>query len=234
MNNYPTPLSIPVVHWISSGLLSEECQVTEALQADFVIKWYGSMAEFLSGETMERSDCVVVCRDCFDIEVAEFFEQVYLGNKCAKVILYVASLEIPDAVRAIQLGFSDVIRMPCHAENLRHSLQHAIESDPISRSKFRVDIPNDILSLLNTEEARIFRFMVQGAANKQIGAELGLSIRTIHYRKKKIFEKLRINSRSEAIEMLRTYRSEDGVIGRFSPTPANNLQVQQFQCDRKA
>lgn len=198
------------------------------------MKWYGSMAEFLSKETIERSDCVVVCRDCFDSQVVEFFEQVSSRNKFAKVILYVASLEIPDAVRAIQLGFADVIRMPCHAENLRHSLQHSIENDPISRSKFRVDIPNDILSLLNSEESRIFRFMVQGAANKQIGAELGLSIRTIHYRKKKIFEKLHISSRSEAIEMLRTYRSGDSVTARFSPTPANNSLVQQFQCDRKA
>lgn len=226
------PLSKPVVNWISSGLASEESQITDAIQKNFAIKWHGSPAEFLSGESITRCGCIVLCREYFDREVADFFELVSSRNKSAKVILYVGSLEIPDAVRAIQIGFADVIRMPCHVENFKQSLEHAIESEPISRSKYRVDIPNDILSLLNSEEARILQFMVQGAANKQIGAELGLSIRTIHYRKKKIFEKLRINSRSEAIEMLRTYRSGDNATERFSPTPTNNMLFQHFQCDR--
>ncbi len=131
------------------------------------------------------------------------------------MILCVSACKVPDVVRAIQLGFIDVLCLPVDAECLHNSLSRAVQSGLRDHRAYRVDIPHDLLSVLNSEEAHIFRCLVQGVRNKQIGKELGLSVRTIHYRKKAIFEKLRVEDRSEAIEMLREFRDGNGLDNRL-------------------
>ncbi len=201
--------SKPLVHWVSTALSAEERIEVEMLKIDFAMQMYDSFEEFLAGYE-NTSGCVVLCRDYFDREVSELYKQITFRNKLVKVILYLSSLDVPDVVRAIKLGFADVLQMPFDVEKIRDSLEDAIESDRTSRSSCRVDIPHHILSLLNSEETRIFQCMAEGVSNKQISAELGLSIRTIHYRKKIMYEKLRIGDRTEAIELIRTIRNDNG------------------------
>jgi len=48
--------------------------------------------------------------------------------------------------------------------------------------------------------------MVRGRTTKQVAAELDISIRTVHYRKKALLEKVGVQNRSEAIELVRRMR----------------------------
>ena len=207
MNTCDASNSKPIVHWVSAALSPEERVEVELLKIDFAMQLYDSTEGFLSSYDENPIVCVVLCLDNFGREVFEFYKQISLRSKDAQVILCLSSLDIPDVVRAIKLGFADVVRRSADIEQLRQSLQEATERDHTSRSGCFEDIRPYILSILNSEEARIFQCLAEGISNKQISVELGLSVRTIHYRKKIIFEKLRIDNRTEAIELIRTFRN---------------------------
>lgn len=213
--------SKPIVHWVSAALSAEERLEVELLKVDFALQLYVSADEFLSIYGEDSIGCVVLCRDNFGREESELYQQISLRNKLSQVILCLASLEVPDVVRAIKLGFADVVRMPTDVQQLRRCLEEATEREQTSRNGSFADRRSDILAVLNPEEARIFQRLAEGVSNKQISVELGLSVRTIHYRKKIIFEKLHIGNRTEAIELIRTYRNGHENHPVFNSTKSN-------------
>ncbi|MCE3015889.1 MAG: response regulator transcription factor [Pirellula sp.] len=199
--------SKPIVHWVSAAAPTEERFEVELLKIDFAVQLYTSAEEFLSSYDENSIGCVVLCRDNFGREESDLYRHIVHRNKIAPVILCLSSLDVPDVVRAIKLGFADVVRMHSDVEQIRVSLQEATELEQTSRRGCFPSIHQEILSMLNAEEVRIFQRLAEGVSNKQISVELGLSVRTIHYRKKIIFEKLRVCNRIEAVELMRTYRS---------------------------
>lgn len=193
----------PVVYWVSAVFAPEESLQIDMLRNDFSMREYDSFECFMDNYEDRSNGCVVMRREYFGSDADSLLLEIVRRNNIAKVILCVSAWEIPEVVRAIKLGFTDVLRLPSDVEHIRQSIDRAIESDRITGNNYRVDIPHDILTLLNAEEARIFCCLVQRVTNKQISRELGLSIRTIHYRKKSIFEKLKVENRGEAVELLR-------------------------------
>lgn len=111
---------------------------------------------------------------------------------------------ISTAVRAIKSGANDVCDLQTQVDDLRKMVHKAIANDTPRHSELRDVIPNSIIQKLDSEEARIVHLIVLGLTAKEIGSALDVSVRTYHYRKKTIFEKLAVANRSELIELIRT------------------------------
>jgi len=60
---------------------------------------------------------------------------------------------------------------------------------------------NDALSPLSQREVEILRLLAAGHAYKQIADDLSISINTIRTHIKRIYEKLHVHSRTEAIRL---------------------------------
>jgi DNA-binding NarL/FixJ family response regulator len=58
-----------------------------------------------------------------------------------------------------------------------------------------------VFEQLSAEEKDILRRIVNGETAKQIGVALDISVRTFHYRKKTILDKLAIHTRSELLAL---------------------------------
>lgn len=111
---------------------------------------------------------------------------------------------IATAVRAIKSGADDVCDLQTQVDDLRKMVHRAIANETPRHSDLRDMIPSSILQKLDSEEARIVHLIVLGLTAKEIGSALDVSIRTYHYRKKTIFQKLDVANRSELIELIRT------------------------------
>jgi len=67
--------------------------------------------------------------------------------------------------------------------------------------KLKEPIPssNNLSTLLTQKEISILRSLIKGYSNQEIADELFLSIRAIEYNLTKIYKKLGVNSRTEAV-----------------------------------
>jgi FixJ family two-component response regulator len=119
---------------------------------------------------------------------------IAVSNKCT----------VSDAVRAIKSGAHDVCDLQTQVHDLRKMIHKAIATELPGHNDVQGPIPAAILEILDTEEARIVHLILLGLTAKEIGSTLDVSIRTYHYRKKTIFQKLGIFNRSDLIELIRT------------------------------
>jgi len=82
---------------------------------------------------------------------------------------------------------------------LRPGVDH-IDRDAPPIPKLRepdVESLNDLLKLLTPRERQVALLAARGQTNRQIGAELGLSINTVSNHLKRIYAKLEVSSRTE-------------------------------------
>jgi DNA-binding NarL/FixJ family response regulator len=125
-------------------------------------------------------------------------------NHSRKIIAFSDQWTVSDAVKAIKLGADEVCELQSHVSDLRRMIHRAI-ADESSKPRGDQDlIPSGILELLQADEAKILHLIARGLTAKEIGVALDVSIRTYHYRKKSIFQKLGVANRSEMIELIRT------------------------------
>ena len=108
------------------------------------------------------------------------------------------------AVRAIKSGADDVCDLQTQVHDLRTMIHKAIAAELPRHSDLRGAIPPAILEKLDAVEARIVHLILLGLTAKEIGSALDVSIRTYHYRKRAIFQKLGALNRSDLIELIRT------------------------------
>ncbi|MCI0710658.1 MAG: LuxR C-terminal-related transcriptional regulator [Chloroflexi bacterium] len=78
---------------------------------------------------------------------------------------------------------------------------------------------NQILEPLNEREQEILRMMAEGLSNQQIAADLWLSVNTVKWYARSIYDKLEVNSRTQAIAAARSLGLLDAIDSSALHTP---------------
>lgn len=63
---------------------------------------------------------------------------------------------------------------------------------------------DDIISKLSSRELQIYNLIIDGKSNKEIANSLNISINTVKFHIKNIYEKLKVNSRKEVISLVQS------------------------------
>jgi DNA-binding NarL/FixJ family response regulator len=177
-----------------------------ASQCDCVTLAYDSLDGFMPYYDDTSPNCIVMyVAESPDVAINSI-SKLLSRFPLAQVLLCVVNWQVSDIVRAVKIGVADVLAIESDTARLSNALVTSLKKDRFNRSKIQLDIPQTMIDQLSSEEATIFSLMIQGRTTKQIGAELDLSVRTIHYRKKSIFMKLGVRDRNEAVEMVRRLR----------------------------
>jgi len=138
--------------------------------------------------------------------VAECLTRLRGINPDTQVVLIAEGWELHQIVQAMKWGAAEIVDCSFSKDCFQASIQAALATDRNIRQVKADSIPDAILQRLSIEESRIFSAMVRGRTTKQVAAELDISIRTVHYRKKALLEKVGVQNRSEAIELVRRMR----------------------------
>ncbi len=164
---------------------------------------FESFHEFISQYDCSSLNCVLYCCDKYDSVASGHVAKIFATYQSARVAVIVQNWQIASIVRAIRDGVAEVFGSDTDWFEIESTIQRLHREDANNRSKLSFEIPENILDMLTSEEARIFDLLLQGRTTKQVGSELDLSVRTIHYRKKSLFEKLGVSNRLEAVEVVR-------------------------------
>lgn len=139
-------------------------------------------------------------------------------NQANRVILLTDCSSTSTVVRAIRGGLSNLLEHPFHFSKLREAVAEAIEEHASLLQAEGKQIAPEISQLLTPQEEDIAKLMLEGAAIKEIAARLDVSIRTIHYRKNEIYRKINVDSRAEAINILKLNTSASRLSTVSSPS----------------
>lgn len=116
--------------------------------------------------------------------------------------------DVPMAVRAMKQGAFQFLEKPFNNTALLDSIRHALSVDTQTRSRDnRRQALAERLGKLKPGEQQVLDAVIAGKTNKEIAANLGMSISTIETRRRRIMEKLQAGNLSELVRMVMYYQA---------------------------
>jgi FixJ family two-component response regulator len=163
---------------------------------------FSSAREFLEDPIRNQVDCAVT--DVRMPGVDGFQLQEALGQTVPylSVVFITGHGDIPMSVKAIRGGAVDFLEKPVDDEALLEAVRRAAE-----RSRDQKALGTELgdlqrrYGLLTPRERQVFQLVTAGLLNKQAGADLGTTEKTIKVHRARVMSKMKAESLAELVRM---------------------------------
>jgi two-component system response regulator FixJ len=161
-----------------------------------------SAEAFLLRRDPAKVGCAVVDFWLPDMNGIQLFEHLAARDERLPVIMTGARVPIRTVVRAMKLGAVTFLEKPYPADELCSTLPAAIERDCVRRRQ-EAYLQSAVrrLERLSPQEREVLTLILAGLPNKVIAKRLGVSLRTIEYRRHDIFVKTETDSLPELVRL---------------------------------
>ncbi|MBM3961357.1 MAG: response regulator transcription factor [Planctomycetes bacterium] len=168
----------------------------------FAVATYSTATSLLAEFDNQRPGCIVIDLVLPDMSGIELLQEL-AGRDCKLPVVFMSGMaRVSEAVKAIQLGSIDFLEKPFEMAQMVDAVQKALHID-----RKRREDSNDHDELLRRfasltpREAEVMEHVVQGAANKEVAARLGLSPKTIEVHRANVMRKTRARSLAELVRL---------------------------------
>jgi len=163
---------------------------------------FASAAEFLEKIKPDAAGCVVLDVRMPTISGLEANEALKALGAHVPVIFLTAHGDIEMAVRAVKEGATDFLQKPVKPQTFIECIQHALLKDADYRKRRACrTVLNARLQTLTPREREVIKLVVEGAANKCIALDLGISERTVEIHRGRVMRKLAARSIAQLVKM---------------------------------
>ncbi len=119
------------------------------------------------------------------------------------VIIISGHADVPLAVEAMRRGALTVLEKPFSLDRLKAHLQEALELDGSRREAKRLrESARQRLDSMTPREAEVLELIGRGLTNKQIAAELHLTLRAIEDRRARLMRRVGVSSLAELLSLV--------------------------------
>jgi FixJ family two-component response regulator len=163
---------------------------------------FASAADFLREFDRTRPACLVL-----DIKMPTMTGlelQRYLADESISlpIIMISGHADVRIAVEVMARGAVTLLEKPFRLDELLAHLRRALEIDVARRdSETRHSQVESQFRMLTAKEREVLELVAAGKSNKQIAAQLQLSIRAVEDRRARVFKKLHVGSVAELVLM---------------------------------
>jgi len=166
---------------------------------------FNSAAEFLAAYRQEPG-CLVLDVAMPGMSGLELHRKL-IQEKISLPVVYVTAYgNVPMAVEAMQRGAVGFLEKPGQEQELWDNIRRAVELDSQHRRRHaRRQRAETRLGQLSDGEREVLDLILEGRMNKEIAAELGLSVRTVEDRRAKMMKKMGAKSLAELIQLVMTH-----------------------------
>ena len=163
---------------------------------------FSSAKDFLSLAEYERPSCIVLDVRMPHMTGPELQEVLNRLDYAMPIIFLSGHGDVPMAIKAMKKGALDFLTKPVDGDVLLEAVGIAISEDALLKkeNKERKSVLASIKSL-TTREYDIMTYVISGILNKQIAAELGISIETVKIHRGRVMHKLDIVSVAELVRI---------------------------------
>jgi len=169
------------------------------------VEAYASAAEFLEAYRPGTAGCLVLDVAMPGMNGLELQRRL-LDEKIELPIVFITGHgNVQMAVGAMQSGAVNFLEKPFHEQELWDSIRRALELDEKRRRRGqRRTQVEQRFTRLNQGERQVLDLIMDGRYNKEIAAELDLSVRTIEDRRSRLMQKMEANSVAELVQLAMT------------------------------
>jgi FixJ family two-component response regulator len=173
---------------------------------------YGSAGEFLKKSREDLPGCIVLDVRLPGTSGLDFQGQlVELGIRLP-VILITGHGDIPMTVRAMKAGAVDFLSKPFREQDILDAVTAAIDRDRKRRAADTgASLIRDRFVTLSPREQQVMILVTAGKMNKQVAADLGLSVITVKIHRGAAMRKMGARNLADLVRMA------DMLVGKASP-----------------
>jgi FixJ family two-component response regulator len=195
-------------HSIAVHIVDDEEAIRQGLCAllgsvSIEARAYGSAVEFLNAASPDMTGCLVLDVRMPGMSGLELQQELNRRGATIPVVFITGHGDVPMAVEAMQQGAFDFLQKPFRDQDLLDRVQRALARDAESRARLavRAEIVTR-LATLTPRETEVLQLVTRGKANKVVGAELGVSQRTVEIHRAHVMEKMNASSLAELVRMV--------------------------------
>jgi two-component system response regulator FixJ len=163
---------------------------------------FASPKDFLEKFQRDAAGCLVLDIRMPGMSGLELQQHLNRMGSMLPVIFITGHGDVPMAVQAMKEGAFEFVQKPFRDQDLLDRINHALELDKENRGTLarRADVLHRLESL-TPREKQVMDFVVDGAANKVIAIDLGLSERTVEIHRAKVMEKMGARSVAHLVKL---------------------------------
>jgi len=171
---------------------------------------FGTPKEFLDKFSADAAGCLVLDIRMPGMSGLEVQQQLNRMGSMLPVIFITGHGDVPMAVQAMKEGAFEFVQKPFRDQDLLDRINHAIKQDQENRSTLalKADVAQRLASL-TPRERQVMDLVVDGAANKVIAIDLGLSERTVEIHRAKVMDKMGARSVAHLVKLQLTLSREN-------------------------
>jgi two-component system response regulator TtrR len=188
-------------------LIEDDLALCQALIALFAtiqlpVKTYHTAQAFLAeyDSVSQQAGCLLMDVRLPDMSGLDLQEKLQALNNPLPIILMTGYGDVPMAVRAMKTGAFHFVLKPFNNQELLELIQRAL----LTGSRLKAIKPDQEaqaqLDQLTLREREIIEQLMKGKLNKQVAADLGISISTIELHRAHAMAKLQANTIAELIK----------------------------------
>jgi FixJ family two-component response regulator len=118
------------------------------------------------------------------------------------IIFLTGHLDVPAMVRGIKAGAEDFLIKPVSSDELLRAIERAMAHHHAThRRKDSYDIVRSQIATLTPREREVFELVVRGQTNKHAARSLGCAERTIKAHRRRVMEKMQVQSLAELVSL---------------------------------
>ena len=158
--------------------------------------------DFLQSQHPEVACCLVVDVRLPGLSGLEFQGELAKAGTDLPIIFMTGHGDIPMTVQAMKAGALEFLTKPCRDQELLDAVRLAIERDRARRKDEKnITVLKSRFASLTAREKEILGFVTSGLLNKQIAAELSISVVTVKMHRGNIMRKMRARSLADLVRM---------------------------------
>jgi FixJ family two-component response regulator len=199
-------------------IVDDDAQVRESLK-DLIrsvglrVELFASAQEFLRAHHPDAPTCLVLDVRMPGLSGLGLQRQASEAGLEIPIIFITGHGDIPMTVRAMKAGAIEFLSKPFRDQDLLDAIQQALERSRNAREQQAVtkELRRRFASL-TSRQREVMERVVAGLINKETGAELGISEKTVKIQRHQVMEKMGARSLPELVRMADSL----GIIGRKS------------------
>jgi len=192
----------PVVYVVDDEAASRQAIASLLASVGLRSETFASTAEFAARAPSDAPACLVLDVRLPGASGLDFQRELMARQQTIPIVFITGHGDIPMSVEAMKAGAVEFLTKPFRGQSLLDAIQKALETEREGyEERKRLATLRDRYATLTPREREVMELVVAGLLNKQVGAALSTSERTVKIHRGQVMRKMQAASLPDLVRM---------------------------------